>query len=236
MNKAERTLKSLQSLDFFKNAGANSLMRIARMLRPRTWPAGAAIFQRGDSGDGLIVLLEGAVRLSIDTPDGKQLTVRIAGPGEVVGEIALLDGGGRTADARAIEDTKGYLLPHAAFTEALAASSGLQLSVTQALCRRLRDTTEQLEMIALWPLESRLAKLLTVFARSRGVPEGKSGRRFELKISQTELAALIGASRPKVSAAFAELKRLGAVTLKGAACVCDMNALNKIAGEAVLAE
>ena len=228
---AETTFNSLKALDFFSKAEEQDLAAVHRLLKPRVWPAGALIFQRGDKGDGLIVLSKGAVRLSVDTPDGKQLTVRLVGPGEVFGEIALLDGGGRTADARTLEDSSGLVLAHQEFLGILARSPSLQQSVTHALCKRLRDTTEQLETIALWPLESRLARLFMIFARSRGGADAANIKRFEMKLSQSELASLIGASRPKVSAAFAELRRLGAVTQDGAMCACDMKLLGRIAGE-----
>lgn len=194
--------------------------RIARPFRAARFDAGQSIFSRGDPGDFLLIVAEGRVRLSIVSDEGRELSVRHAVRGDVIGEIAALDGGTRSADAAALGAVRAYLLFRADFQTLLREHPALPARVIEFLCGRLRSTTEQLESIALHPIEARLARFLLVALGGR---KAEPGRRvpLELGFSQSELAQLLGASRPKVNGALAMLEDLGAVKRTADRLFCD---------------
>ena len=198
---------------------------VAAKLRPMTFPAGHMIFARGDQGQDLYVVLSGRVRLSILSIDGRELTFAHAGAGEVFGEIAMLDGKDRTADATAVEETHAMLLNRNAFDALMATIPELAQSVITFVCGRLREADMQLEGVALYRIEVRLARFLVGLAQQ--AQAGASVARAEIKLgmSQGELALLLGASRPKVNGAMKLLEDQGIVERSGDALHCDMEEL-----------
>ena len=178
---------------------------------PRRWAAGEVIFQRGDAGAWLLALKAGRVRLSLITQAGRELTLRHAEPGDTLGELALFDKDPRSADAIAVLDTAGYVLARRSYEALASKHPALTMGVARYLSRRLRETTEQLESIALYPLEARAARFLLFTLRQLNGLDLPSRATLRLEISQTELATVLGASRPKVNAALGSLEQAGAI-------------------------
>ena len=198
---------------------------VAAQLRPATFPAGHLIFARGDQGQDLYVVLSGRVRLSILSIDGRELTFNHAGAGEVFGEIAMLDGKDRTADATAVEETHAMLLNRAALDDLMAAIPDLAQSVISFVCGRLREADMQLEGVALYRIEVRLARFLVGLAQQAKANRSPGRTAIKLGMSQGELALLLGASRPKVNGAMKLLEDQGIVERAGDALHCDMDEL-----------
>lgn len=161
-------------------------------------------------------------------PDGRELSVRIAAPGELLGETAVLDGGPRSADATAIEPSEVAHLSRADFDAFCDRHPIVLRRAIEFLCRRLRETTDQLEAVALLPIETRLARFLLAALAGR---EAADGRRvpLELGYSQTELAQLLGASRPKVNTALGRLEALSAIRRTSDRIWCDPARLARLA-------
>lgn len=203
---------------------------VAQELREAAFDAGQVIFSRGDPGSDLHVVVKGRVRLSVLTSDGRELSFAHAEPPSIFGELALFDGRPRSADATAVSKVVTLTLSKGAFTRLLASRPEVAEAAIRFLSARLRDADEQLEAIALHPIEARLARFFLASARQKD-PAGKSERvNLSLPISQSELALLVGASRPKVNAALALLEAEGAIERKGAVVVCDIAALSGIGG------
>lgn len=198
---------------------------ILALMRPVEFAAGQLIFSRGDAGNGLYLVLSGRVRLSVLTADGRELSFAHATSGSIFGEIAGLDGGERTADATAIAKVKALMLSQRALTSVIAAHPRVAEAAVRFLCSRLRETDQKLEALALHPIEVRLARLLLSLtdAAAPGAAKGKVS--IELGMSQSEVGLLIGASRPKVNAAFALLEADGAFSRDGAKLICHIGAL-----------
>jgi len=200
----------------------------ARKFRDTRFERGELIFSRGDRGDRLYVVAEGQARLAIGAADGRELSFQIVGPGDLFGEIALLDGGTRSAEAVTLTPVLAYSLSCADFEAILARHPEAARPVIVYLCQRFREVSEKLEALALYPLDVRLARYLVTALRGR--PE-IPGRRLplELKFSQGELAQLIGASRPKLNLALAALEEAGAVGRTADRLFCDRRRLMEIA-------
>lgn len=159
---------------------------------------GQMIFQRGDSGSALMAVLHGRVRISSVSGDGKEVTLNVISPGEIFGEIALLDGQPRSADATAIEDTLLLVVERRHFLPFLRQNEDLFLRLLSVLCSRLRRTSMALEEIALFDLPVRLARVLLKLAEDYGRP-GPGGTRIDLKLSQRDLSNLVAATRESVN-------------------------------------
>lgn len=177
--------------------------RLAAAARPVRYAVGAPIFRRGDPGEGMLLVLDGLVRLHLSTAAGREMTIGLAGAGEPVGEIALIDGGPRSADATALTPVSALLLRHAEAKAILLEEPELALALLRTLAARIRRTTDQAEAVALQPLPQRLAGALLRLAAVD--PSGL------VRQSQSQIAALVAASRPKVNLALSELRERGLV-------------------------
>ena len=202
---------------------------IASRMRRVDFQPDQMIFSRGDPGRDIYLVLEGRIRLSILSSDGRELSFAHAGPGSIFGEIATLDGGERTAGATAISRVQAMALPQRAMLELIENNPKLAKAAIHFLCTRLRETDQRLEAIALHRIEVRLARLMLSALKLQS--PGASGQNvaLDLGMSQGELALLIGASRPKVNIALTMLEDMGAITRAGAKLSCDTGVLQNIA-------
>lgn len=203
---------------------------VVQEMREISFDANQAIFARGDPGRDIYFVMTGRVRLSVLTPEGRELSFAHAEAGQIFGEIAVLDGGMRTADATAVTKVQSLALSKAALMRLIETRPKVGEGVIKFLCNRVREADQQLEGIALYPIEVRLARFFLAAGRQKG--EAKAGVKvvIDLPISQSELALLIGASRPKVNAALALLEASGAVVRNDGRITCDMEELEAIAG------
>lgn len=213
----------------FAALAAEDREAIAGLGRRRSHPAGAVLFQRGDPGRELLVVEEGRVRLSVLSPEGRELSLRHAGPGSVIGEIAVLDGGPRSADATAATDVTLHAIGKADLDRLMTARPAIARTLLSVLCGRLRDTTDQLESVALFRLEARLARFLLGLLKREAGPRTAAGVRLDLPFSQGEIADVIGASRPKVNRAFADLEAAGGIVRGDGGLICRPARLAAIA-------
>ena len=220
-----------KSFRMFEPLAPGVLDAIAAAARPRRWGPGELLFQRGDAGDWLVALTDGQVRISVSTPGGRDLVLRHAEPGEMLGELALFDGQPRSADATAVGAVTGQVLTRADFRRIAAAHPALYDAALAHLAAMLRGTTEQLESIALYQLQARVARFFLAAFRALHGEDIPDGAALDLRISQGELAALTGASRPKVNRVLADLKAAGALDQDGATWRCDPAALEALAGD-----
>lgn len=219
-------LEVLAKAPLFAALDAAARQAVAQEMREASYSAGQAIFSRGDPGTEMHVVVSGRVRLSVLTADGRELSFAHAEPLSIFGEIAVFDGRARSADATAVSKVQTLTLSKAAFGRLLGQQPQVAEAAIRFLSARLRDADEQLEAIALHPIEARLARFFLAAARQKD-PSGKSERiTLSIPISQSELALLVGASRPKVNAALALLETEGAIERKGSEVVCDILALS----------
>ncbi|HLI10548.1 MAG TPA: Crp/Fnr family transcriptional regulator [Alphaproteobacteria bacterium] len=202
---------------------ADALLAYARLQR---YAAGAAIFAKGDAGASMMAVTKGRVRISAPSLEGKEVVLNIIGPGEVFGEIALLDGKERTADATAMTACELLVLERRHFLPVLERHPELCLHLLQVLCERLRRTSEQVEDVLFRHLQSRLAKALLRLAADHGAGASAGGRRIDLKLSQRELGNLVGGTRESINKQLQAWQRAGIIALdKGAIVIRDGDAL-----------
>jgi len=226
----ESVARLLGNTQLFGKLDDDSRLDVARQMRESSFSAGQSIFARGDTGKDVYLVLEGRVRLSVLSSEGRELTFSHAARGEVFGEIAALDGGLRTADATAVSAVKAMTLSHTMLKRLAQTSPPFAEAVVAFLCSRIRETDLQLEGVALHRIEVRLARFLIGMLRQRNGEETRSGReKIDLGMSQGELALLLGASRPKVNAALTLLEDLEAISRQDSLIDCDVAELRRMA-------
>lgn len=189
---------ALRASPFFQQTGDADLDEIIGFATERRVPRGTVIFSKGDEGSSLMAVLAGRVRISAVSAEGKEVTLNTIRPGEIFGEIALLDGKPRSADATAQEDTVLMVVDRKHFMPFLLRNPALVERMLMVLSDRLRRTSLVLEEIALFDLPVRLARLIMKLSNDYGRPV-PGGVRIDLKLSQRDLATLVASSRETVN-------------------------------------
>ena len=198
-------------------------------MRKRALARGETIFAKGDPGSGLMGVLSGSVKISVPSADGRDIVLNIIHAGEIFGEIALLDGRPRTADATAMTDCELIVIERRDFIPFLRSEPDLIMQIVEVLCSRLRWTTEQVQDVTFLDLPTRLAKALLHLVRE-SEPPADGGK---LTITQRELSQLIGRSRESTNKQLRVWAKQGWVRLqRGAVTVLQPEKLVEVAAEA----
>ncbi len=214
MVKLDREAKraALLSSPVFETTKPEELDEVVKLSSERRVPRGGSIFQKGDEGTSMMAVLTGRVRVSSVSAEGKEVTLNVINPGEVFGELALLDGKPRSADCSAIEETLLLVLERRNFLPFLRHNSDFLLRLLVVLCEKLRQTSSALEELALFDLPARLARVLLKLAGEYG-RQTNGGIRIEIKMSQRELSNLVASSRESVNKQLRIWRDDGAVEL-----------------------
>jgi CRP/FNR family cyclic AMP-dependent transcriptional regulator len=187
--------------------------------------AGDQIFAKGDPGNSMMAVLNGRVMITAPSLDGRQVVLTVMRDGDVFGEIALLDGKERTADATAATECDLLMVPRRSLLQLLERRPDLSIELLIVLCERLRRTNEQVEDLAFLDLEARIAKVLVRLAEENGNGQ-QMARPVGVKISQRALGELVGGSRESVNKHLQDWKRSGIIAIeKGSIVIHDIEAL-----------
>jgi CRP-like cAMP-binding protein len=184
----KRTL--LKSTDLFGPLGPRHIERLAACVVTKWVPRASAICAKGDPGTSLFVICRGAVKIAVPSVDGHDALFNLLSKGDIFGEIALLDGKPRTADAVAITDCELFVIERRDFLPIMREEPEVAIRMIEILCSRVRRTTEQAENLMFMPLRGRLAKALLRLSAG----EGQGGERKAV-VTQKDLGNLIGMSR-----------------------------------------
>jgi CRP-like cAMP-binding protein len=192
---AERTrdrLSLLRNHPLFQDLPGPVIEHLGSYMKTRKVARGATIFAKGDPGTGLMGVLTGSVKVSVASAEGKDIVLNIFREGEIFGEIALLDGRPRTADATAMSDCELIVIERRDFVPFLSSHPDVTIKFIEILCSRLRRTSEQVQDVTFLNLPTRLAKaLLQLTSSEQGGPT--PGRK--VAITQREISQMIGRSR-----------------------------------------
>jgi CRP-like cAMP-binding protein len=208
MSAALATEGALARCVLFQALDPAARREIAGRARRRKFAAGTPIFRAGDPGTSMMAIAGGTVRISMPTVPGREVVLVDLGPGEVFGEVALLDGRERSADATALTVCDMVELDRRNVLPLLEARPDVCLRLLELLCGRLRISDRRMSDIAFLEIPQRIARML--LARSAG-PGGTPSRRKRLALSQTEIAAMVGASRENVNRHLRDWQRRGIV-------------------------
>jgi CRP/FNR family transcriptional regulator, cyclic AMP receptor protein len=221
-------LAPLRNHPLFREFPPAVIEHFGTYMTRRSVRRGATIFAKGDPGTGLMAVLWGSVKISVPTPDGREAVLNIINPGEIFGEMALLDGRPRSADAVAMDDCELMVIDRRDFIPFLRQQPDIALKFIEILCARIRHTSEQVEDVMYLSFPGRLAKTLLQLT---GGPEAPAAHR-NVRITQRELSSIIGMSRESTNKQLRAWEDRKWVRLqRGGIAVLDPNALAKLAAE-----
>lgn len=192
----------------FQGVSPDLLARIEALCRNREYRRGEKVFEEGKPGTKLYGVIRGRLLITASSPQGMQLHLNVVGQGEIVGEIAFLDGGLRTASGSAAEPTTCFEIDRAAFFALMGSSPELSVHLLQLVCRRVRWMTKLVADSAFLTVPERLATRLRDLAGTQAPADG-----VEIRISQAELAQFLGVSRQVVNGYLRAWQREGRVEL-----------------------
>ena len=197
--------------------------------RERRFGRGVAIFHHGDEPGSVLLVLEGRVKVAIVGPQGKEVILGFIGPGDLLGDVAALDGEPRSASAQAVDAVRALVIPRAGFERFVAGHPDAALAMMRSLARRLRLADAQRVEFAAYDVVGRVARRLVELCERHGEPAG-DGTVITLPLSQEELAAWTASSREAVTKALHLLRRLRWVeTHRRRIVVLDVQALREYA-------
>jgi CRP-like cAMP-binding protein len=218
-------LSLLRDHPLFRELPPATLDHITAYLRRRSVPKGTVIFRKGDAGLGLIGVLSGAVKISVASADGRDIVLNIIREGEVFGEIALLDGRARTADATAMSDCELMTIERREFIPFLRSQPDVTLKLMEILCSRLRRTSEQVHEMTFLNLSTRIAKTLIRLAEKAK----DSDRGGKVTITQREISQIVGRSRESTNKRLRAWQKSGWIRLeRGSVTVLKPEKLEQI--------
>jgi CRP-like cAMP-binding protein len=227
----ERTrdkLSLLRSHPLFRDLPPGVIEHLGSYMKTRRVARGTTIFAKGDPGTGLMGVLAGAVKVSVASADGKDIVLNVFREGDIFGEIALLDGRPRTADATAMSDCELIVIERRDFVPFLSSQPDVMLKFIEILCSRLRRTSEQVQDITFLNLPTRLAK--TLLQLTGGV-QG-SATPSKATITQREISQMIGMSRESTNKQLRAWAKRGWIRLeRGGVGVIAPDKLTAIAAE-----
>ncbi|MFN8111730.1 MAG: Crp/Fnr family transcriptional regulator [Solirubrobacterales bacterium] len=185
------------------------LERIAQVAIPRSFPKGARVFHEGDTSDACYVIRSGEVRVTREHPDGRAIALATLGPGELVGELAMIDGGVRSASVEALTDVDLLAVSATDMRGLLERNAQITAKLVVALTKRLRETNERISRQSFQTVPSRVAGVLSQLVSEDNAEQGRDG--VTIRMNQADLAQLAGTSRESVSRFLAVLERAGVV-------------------------
>jgi CRP/FNR family transcriptional regulator, cyclic AMP receptor protein len=189
-------LAVLRKHPYFCDLDPEAFDQLCRYAKHTTLKRGSAIFSKGDPGNSLVAVIRGTVKISISSAEGRSAILNLIGAGEIFGEVALLDGLARTADATANTDCEIFVIDRREFLPFVRSQPALAMKFIELLCARLRWTSDQVEQVILQDLPGRLASALIRLTEKHKLAPG--GRRT-IAVTQQEISEMVGMTRESIN-------------------------------------
>lgn len=202
--------ETLAAIPLFAGLRPPELEALAQRVRQRRYREGEAIFHRDDPGAAMYVILNGRVKIHNESADGTDVIITVFKGGEFFGEMSLLDGSERSADATTLEPTEMLMLTRGDLEEAIERHPRIAINMLASLASRLRTSTSSIETLSALDVRGRIARVLLDLSEKHG-EKLPVGMRINVRLTQSELAALVGASRESVNKVIGQYRRRGCV-------------------------
>lgn len=218
-------LAALAACRLFAAVPEAELWRLAAQATVRRYPRGQFLFYEGDPADSMLVVVDGSLKAVSPSPHGDEHLLAVLEPGESVGELTVADGGPRSATIAALTDATVLRLPREAVLGAMERTPPLARAMLESLAATVRRLTGDAADLVFLDVPRRVAKLLLTLPRDDG--DG----RVRTRLTQTELAERVGASRQSLNAALQNFQRRGWISVAGQEIrVLDEAALRRFVG------
>ncbi len=203
----------LYNVVLFRGLSSEQLEKLAPLLRERIFPVGANVMTAEQPGEGAYVILDGSVKVYVIHTDGSEIILAILGPGEIVGEMSVADSLGRSASVLTLEESTFLWMDRRTFLWSMEEMPAVARNLVGILSRRLRLADTHTRSLAALDVHGRVAAQILAFAREYGVPRPDGGVLVPLRLTQTDLAGLVGASRVRVNQALGYFRKRGSISL-----------------------
>ena len=204
----------------FSTLPSSEIDKIMSISLIRQYPKNSTIFVRLDEGDRLFAILRGRVKISVFSDEGREVVLALLSAGSFFGEIAALDGSSRTGDASVLEDSDILSIGRKDLMPVLERNPEIYMKIIRILCERLRATNETVEDSVFLTIPARLAKTVAKLSSTYGEPYGESIR-IRSRISQQELANIIGTSREVVNRYLRQLQQQEVIRIEKGHIIID---------------
>jgi CRP/FNR family transcriptional regulator, cyclic AMP receptor protein len=203
----------LRTTELFATLDESAAGQLAKQCVPRQYRKGQPLFHQGDPGTALFIIAEGSVAVYVTSENGDRMMLTTLGPTDVLGEIALLDEGSRSASAEALEPTTVLVLSRAAFLELLHSQPALFDQLLHSMGALVRRLSEQASDFVFLDLPGRVAK--TVLRLAAEVSNGRADGPVEITLTQGRLAEMVGGSRQSVNQILQNFAQRGMLEVQG---------------------
>jgi CRP-like cAMP-binding protein len=204
----------LHTLPLFADLNQDQLKHVAMRIQRREFAPGVTLFHQDMPGTMMYMIETGSVRVISIGRTGQELTLNVIGPGEIFGELSILDGQQRSATALTLAPTEVWLLSQADLKEFMREYPSVNQAMIQILVERVRSTARRLEAMTFQDVLGRLAYELLSLAERRGKP-CEEGVEITVPLTQVELATMVGATRESVNKAVSVLRVQNLVDVDG---------------------
>src|SRR6266700_2123764 len=219
-------LSVLRKHPIFSDLEPDALDQLCRYAKHITLKRGASICCKGDPGNSLFAVISGTVKISVSSPDGRNAILNLIVPGAIFGDIAVLDGAQRSADATANTNCEIFVIDRREFIPFVKSQPALSMKFIELLCARLRRTSEQVEQIILQNLPGRLASALIGLTEKRKLEPAN----HTIAITQQEISEMVGMTRESINKQLRAWAARSWVRLEhGAIVVLDIGSLRELA-------
>jgi len=205
----EIDLSDLGRIDLFRNLTVADLRRLGELLHRKTFPAGKSLMTVDQTGEVVYFILSGAVKVHIEQEDGSDVSISILGPGEIIGEMSALDQTNRSASVITIEKTTLLWVDRETFRRYVMAIPALAADLACTISSRLRSANEQIQSLATVEVETRIARRIIAFAERYGQQLPNGDLLIPIRLTQTDIATLVGASREHTNKILVSYKERG---------------------------
>src|ERR1700693_2307619 len=188
-------LAVLRKHPIFCDLDPEAFDQLCRYAKHSTLKRGATIVSKGDPGNSLIAVISGTVKISVSSADGRSAILNLIGPGEIFGEMSVLDGQPRSADATANTNCEIFIIDRREFLPFVRSQPALAMKFIELLCTRLRWTSDQVEQIILQNLPGRLASALLRLTDKQTLAPGAR----TIAVTQQEISEMVGMTRESIN-------------------------------------
>lgn len=200
---------ALQNIPLFSGLPDPDVQSLLKLATPRNFAKNALVIREGAEGESLFIVTAGKVKVYLNDDNGKEIILSVLGPGDFIGELALIDDDSRSASVMTMEPSEFLVLPKAAFRDHLRKNPDLSMNIMRVLATRLRAADQMIGSLALMDVFGRVARTLTQLAKPA------EGRMVVTdRYTQQDIANMVGASREMVSRIFRDLTLAGLIQVE----------------------
>ncbi|MEW5958182.1 MAG: Crp/Fnr family transcriptional regulator [Chloroflexota bacterium] len=197
----------LSKITLFQGLSHDQLDWLNQRLHRRVFPAGTNIAIVEQPGEVVYIVIDGTLKIFVQQRDGTEVILAILGPGDTVGEMSLVDSAGRSANVIILEQSTLLWLDRFTFRECLQTIPAITYNLVQIMSNRLRLANEQIQALATLDVYGRVARQLLAFAQQYGQAISQSDILIPIRLTQSDMGDLVGASRERINQVMVRYKR-----------------------------